>query len=163
MSRAWKFGDNINTDQIIPGRYYPRENVEELGEFCLSELDPGFAQNKQPGDVIVAGKNFGCGSSREYAPIALKHSKVQCVIASSFARIFYRNCINIGFPILICESCYDEIAQGDAIEVDLALGIIKDITTGKEYRSEPLPPFAIDIVSAGGILNYIKEHNIGGL
>jgi len=160
MGSVWKFGDNINTDQIIPGRYYPRENTEELGKFCLSELNQSFAQEKSEGDVIVAGNNFGCGSSREYAPIALKHSKIKCVIARSFARIFYRNCINIGFPILVCESIYSEIQNKDEIEVDLETGIIKNITNGKEYRSDPLPPFILDIVEAGGIINYVKTHDL---
>ncbi len=155
MSRTWKFGDNVNTDQIIPGRYYPRENVEELGQFCLCELNPQFAKEKKPGDVIIGGKNFGCGSSREYAPLALIHSGVKCVIARSFARIFYRNCINIGFPILICEDC-NEINDGDEAEVDLQSGVIKNISSGKEYKANPLPEFVLNIVEAGGIINYLK-------
>ena len=158
MARAWKFGDNINTDQIIPGRYYPRENIEELGNFCLSELNPKFAKEKKAGDIIVAGKNFGCGSSREYAAIALKHSKIKCVIAKSFARIFYRNCINIGFPILICKDCYDNINEGDEIKVDIKRGIIK--TPEKEFVADPLPDFILKIAEQGGIINYVKNEKI---
>jgi 3-isopropylmalate/(R)-2-methylmalate dehydratase small subunit len=160
LGRVWKFGDNVNTDQIIPGRYYPRENVEELGQFCLAELDPKFSKEKREGDIIVAGNNFGCGSSREYAPMALKYSKIICVIAKSFARIFYRNCINIGFPILICESCYDDVKTGDELEVDLIEGKIQNKTTSNKYKAESLPEFAIDIVKAGGIINYLKTHEI---
>jgi 3-isopropylmalate/(R)-2-methylmalate dehydratase small subunit len=160
LGRVWKFGDNINTDQIIPGRYYPRENVEELGQFCLAELDPEFSEKKLEGDIIVAGSNFGCGSSREYAPLALKYSKINCVIAKSFARIFYRNCINIGFPILICETCYDDVKAGDELEVNLVDGEIQNRTTGKKYCTKPLPEFALDIVKAGGVINYLKTHEI---
>ena len=157
MSTVWKFDDNINTDQIIPGRFYPRENVEELGNFCLCEANPKFSKERKAGDVIVAGKNFGCGSSREYAPIALKYSKIKCVIAKSYARIFYRNCINIGFPILICEDCYDEIQDGDDVEIDLEKGLINNITTKKEYNADPLPDFVLKIVEVGGIINYLKR------
>ncbi len=162
MGRAWKFGDNINTDQIIPGRYYPRENVEELGQFCLIELNPDFSKNRSDGDFLVAGHNFGCGSSREYAPIALKHTKIACVIAKSFARIFYRNCINIGFPIMVCEQCYDEIEDGDELKVHLNDGIIINNTCGKRYKSKPLPAFMLEIVNAGGIIEYIKKIDIRG-
>ncbi|MBT4823934.1 3-isopropylmalate dehydratase small subunit [Candidatus Woesearchaeota archaeon] len=157
MAKAWKFQNNINTDQIIPGRYYPRENVEELGEFCLCELHPKFAKEKQKGDIIVGGSNFGCGSSREYAPIALKYSGVKCIIAKSFARIFYRNCINLGFPILVCKECYDEITEGDDIDVNLESGEIKNNTSGKKYNAQPLPEFVLKIVDAGGMINYLKE------
>jgi 3-isopropylmalate dehydratase small subunit len=158
MSRAWKFGDNVNTDQIIPGRYYPREDVESLGNFCLCELSPAFSKERKPGDVVVAGKNFGCGSSREYAAIALKHSKVKCIIAKSFARIFYRNCINIGLPVLVCEEIFDSIEDGDGIEVDAENGIIK--AGGKTFRARPLPEFALRIAREGGIINLIKKHGM---
>ena len=159
MAKAWKFNDNVNTDQVIPGRFYPRENIEELGNFCLCELHPKFSKEKQPGDIIVGADNFGCGSSREYAVIALKYTGVKCIIAKSFARIFYRNCINLGFPLLICKECCDETNEGDNIDVDLKTGIIKNITSGKEYKAEPLPEFILKIVDEGGIVNYLKNQN----
>ncbi len=160
-SRVWKFGDNVNTDQIIPGRYYPREDVESLGNFCLCELRPAFAKNKRPGDVLVAGRNFGCGSSREYAALALKYSGIRCIIARSFARIFYRNCVNIGIPVLICDGFADNASDGDSIEVDLAGGTIR--ADGKVFRAEPLPELALRIAKEGGIINLIKKHGIGVL
>lgn len=161
MSKVWKFQDNINTDQIIPGRYYPREDVESLGDFCLCELNPTFAKGKRPGDVVVAGKNFGCGSSREYAALALKYAKIKCIIAKSFARIFYRNCINIGLPVLICEEVFSKVKDSDEIEVDVESGRIK--ANGKTFHAQPLPEFALRIVKEGGIINLIKNHGIGVL
>ncbi|MFH1399012.1 MAG: 3-isopropylmalate dehydratase small subunit [Candidatus Woesearchaeota archaeon] len=158
MARVWKFGDNVNTDQIIPGRYYPREDVEALGGFCLCELRPDFAAGKQKGDIIVAGKNFGCGSSREYAAIALRYSGMRCVIAQSFARIFYRNCINVGFPILICDL---GVEDGDQIAVDLEKGVIR--VNGKTYLAKPLPKFVLEIFEQGGIIEYIKAKGIESL
>lgn len=155
MPKIWKFGDNINTDQIIPGRYYPRENIEELGKYCFCELNPRFAKEKKQGDVIVAGNNFGCGSSREYAVLALKYSGMKCVIAKSFARIFFRNCINTGFPILICDINAD---NGDKIGVDLEKGEI--IVNSRRFQAEPLPEFVLNIVNEGGIINYIKKHGV---
>lgn len=161
MARVWKFGNNINTDQIIPGRYYPRENYEELGDFCLCELNPDFAKSKEEGDIIIAGKNFGCGSSREFAAIALKHSKIKCVIAESFARIFYRNCINIGYPILVCEGLFENTSDGDIISVDLKSGMVS--VKNKIYYADPLPEFVLRIKKAGGIINLIKKIGIKGL
>ncbi|MBN2368693.1 3-isopropylmalate dehydratase small subunit [Candidatus Woesearchaeota archaeon] len=158
MPKVWKFDNNVNTDQVIPGRYYPREKVEELGDYCLCELHPNFSKEKKEGDVIVAGNNFGCGSSREYAALALRYSGVKCVIARSFARIFYRNCINVGFPILICDELFDNVQEGDEIEVELETGIIR--TNGKEYRATPLPEFVMKIKEAGGIVNFLKTHDI---
>jgi len=158
LAKVWKFGDNINTDQIIPGRYYPRENEHELGDFCLCELNPDFAENRQEGDVIVAGSNFGAGSSRETAPLALKYSGIKCVVARSFARIFYRNCINIGFPIMICDACYDDFDEGNEISVNLASGTIHNKTKGKKYESAPFPDFILKIIESGGIVNYINGH-----
>jgi 3-isopropylmalate/(R)-2-methylmalate dehydratase small subunit len=158
MSRVWKFQDNVNTDQIIPGRYYPREDVESLGDFCLCELNPSFAKGRKPGDVVVAGKNFGCGSSREYAALALKHSKIKCIIAKSFARIFYRNCINTGLPILICDSVFEAVKDGDEIEVDVGSGKIS--VNGRIFHARPLPDFILRIVKEGGIINLIKKHGI---
>ena len=130
MSRVWKFQDNVNTDQIIPGRYYPREDVESLGNFCLCELNRAFAKGRRPGDVLVAGGNFGCGSSREYAALALKYSGIKCVIARSFARIFYRNCINIGLPAITCNT--DKIDEGDELELDMEKGVVRNRTKGTE-------------------------------
>ncbi len=161
MAKVWDFGDNVNTDQIIPGRYYPRENVEELGDFCLCELHPEFSKGRKKGDVIVAGENFGCGSSREYAPVALKYSGVRCVIAKSFARIFYRNAVNIGLPIMISKDAHEMFTEGDDIEVDLTAGTIKGETPEgmRIIQAEPLPEFMTRIVDAGGIINYLKEHS----
>ncbi|MFH1440326.1 MAG: 3-isopropylmalate dehydratase small subunit [Candidatus Woesearchaeota archaeon] len=159
MAKVWKFQDNVNTDEIIPGRFYPRKNIEELGNFCLCELHPTFSKEKKPGDIIVGGENFGCGSSREFAPIALRYSKVRCIVAKSFARIFYRNCINLGFPILICRKFCDQTKEGDEIDVDLKTGTIRNITTGREYQAEPLPKFVLKIVDAGGIIDYLKNQN----
>lgn len=161
MAKAWKFNDNVNTDEIIPGRFYPRENIEELGNFCLSELHPKFSKEKKQGDIIVGANNFGCGSSREYAVIALKYTGVKCIIAKSFARIFYRNCINLGFPLLVSDCC-DEISEGDDVDVDLTTGIIKNNTTGKEYQAEPLPEFVLKIAEASGIVNYLKNQDEQG-
>ena len=163
MGKTWKFGNNINTDQIIPGRYYPRENEEELGEFCLCELNPEFAKEKQEGDIIVTGSNFGAGSSRETAPLALKYSGVKCVIAGSFARIFYRNCVNIGFPIMLCPDCSEEADERDEIEIDLKNGLIRNMTKGKEYESAPFPEFILKIIDSGGIVNYINNIDHGSL
>jgi len=161
MSRAWKFGNNVNTDQIIPGRYYPRENLEELGQFCLCELRPEFAKGKKEGDVIVAGKNFGCGSSREYAPIALKNAGVKCVVAESFARIFLRNAINIGFPVLACGNCSSAISDGDDVSVDTGKGKIKNNSTGKEFHAEPITQVMREIINAGGLIEFLKKENAG--
>lgn len=158
---VWKFQDNVNTDQIIPGRYYPREDVESLGDFCLCELSPSFAKSRQPGDILVAGRNFGCGSSREYATLALKYSGIKCVIAKSFARIFYRNCINIGLPVLVCGEVFGEVKDGDGIEVNLESGKIK--ANGKTFNAQPLPEFALKIVKEGGIINLIKKHGMEAL
>jgi 3-isopropylmalate/(R)-2-methylmalate dehydratase small subunit len=161
MSRVWKLNDNVNTDQIIPGRYYPCSNDEALGKYCLCELREDFAINKARGDIIVAGWNFGCGSSREYAALALKYAGVKCVIAKSFARIFYRNCINLGFPIIICEGLYDNVKDGVMADIDLAKGSI--IVECKTYNATPLPEFVLRIAGAGGIVEYIKQYGIEAL
>lgn len=154
--KVHKYGDNIDTDAIIAARYLNTASAEELAEHCMEDIDPDFVKNLTKGDLIVGGQNFGCGSSREHAPAALKAAGVSCVIAASFARIFYRNSINIGFPILECEEAAKEIQQGDEVEVDFDSGKITDITTGKEYQAQPFPESIQKIIQAGGLLNSIK-------
>jgi 3-isopropylmalate/(R)-2-methylmalate dehydratase small subunit len=156
MSRIWKLGDNINTDIIIPGRYNVTTDRAQLAKHCLCEARPEFAQQVQPGDVIMAGHNFGCGSSREHAPAAILGCQVRVVIARSFARIFYRNAVNIGLPVLVCEEAVLASNDGDQIEVDLERGLITNLSTGQTFQSEPLDPFVARIVRAGGILEYIR-------
>jgi 3-isopropylmalate dehydratase small subunit len=156
MSRIWKLGDNINTDIIIPGRYNVTTDRAQLAKHCLCEVLPEFAQQVQVGDVIMAGHNFGCGSSREHAPSAILGCGTRVVIARSFARIFYRNAVNIGLPVLVCEEAVLASSDGDAIEVDLERGEITNLTTGRTFQSEPLDPFVARIVQAGGILEYIR-------
>jgi 3-isopropylmalate/(R)-2-methylmalate dehydratase small subunit len=160
MGRAWKFGDNVNTDEIMPARYNITTDEKELAKNVFCEVRPEFAKNVQPGDIIISGKNFGCGSSREHAPIAIKGSGVKCLIAKSYARIFYRNSINIGLPILECEEAYDNINEGDNIDINLEKGIIKKLSTGKEFKAKPIPKFVLKIVDAGGIVNFLKSHEI---
>lgn len=160
MTRVWKFGNNVNTDQIIPARYYPTSDIKSLGKKCLCETRADIAGNIGVGDVILAGSNFGCGSSREYAAIALKESGAKCVIAKSFGRIFYRNAINIGFPILICDEAHELFNDGDRVEVELKTGRIKNLTTGKEAQAQPLPEFVLRIVDAGGIISFIKQNGV---
>jgi 3-isopropylmalate/(R)-2-methylmalate dehydratase small subunit len=155
-SRAWKYGDNVDTDVIVPARYLTTSNPSELASHCMEDIDPDFASRVAPGDIIVAGENFGCGSSREHAPIAIKTSGVSCVIAASFARIFYRNAINIGLPILECAQAAAEIQDGDSVEVDFESGAIRDLTSGKEFRAMPFPPFVRGIVEAGGLIPYVS-------
>lgn len=156
MSRIWKLGDNVNTDVIIPGRYNVTTDRAQLAKHCLCEVLPEFAQQVQPGDVIMAGHNFGCGSSREHAPAAILGCQVRVVIARSFARIFYRNAVNIGLPVLVCEEAVLASHDGDKIEVDLERGEIRNLSLGQVFQSEPLDPFVARIVRAGGILEYIK-------
>ncbi|MCL4459563.1 MAG: 3-isopropylmalate dehydratase small subunit [Chloroflexi bacterium] len=154
--RVWRYGDNINTDVIIPARYLNISEAAELAEHCLEDLDPGFASRVQRGDIIVAGSNFGCGSSREHAPLALKARGVSCVIAKSFARIFYRNAINIGLPILECAEAVEATQGGDALEVDLASGRISNSARGLTFFAKPYPEFMLDIVAAGGLIEWVK-------
>lgn len=151
-----KFGDNVDTDVIIPARYLNRSDEEWLAQHCMEDIDPTFAGNVKAGEIMVAGANFGCGSSREHAPIAIKASGISCVIAGTFARIFYRNAINIGLAILECEAASKEINDGDEVEVNFDTGLITDITTGKEYQAQPFPPFIQDIIKNGGLMNSIK-------
>ena len=157
MSRIWMLDDNVNTDVIIPGRYNVTTDRAQLARYCLCEVLPAFAEQVQVGDVLMAGHNFGCGSSREHAPVAILASGVQVVIARSFARIFYRNAVNIGLPVLVCEEAVLASADGQQIEVDLAAGCIHNISTGQTFQAEPLNPFVARIVAAGGIIEYIRQ------
>ncbi len=151
-----RYGDNVDTDVIIPARYLNTSDHAELARHCMEDIDTAFASRVKAGDIIVAGANFGCGSSREHAPIAIKASGVGCVIASTFARIFYRNAINIGLPILECPEASSEIAAGDEVEVDFDTGLITDKTSGKSYQAEPFPEFILEIIRANGLLNSLK-------
>ena len=152
-----KYGDNVDTDVIIPARYLNTSSHKELAAHCMEDIDKSFVSKVKPGDIIVAQKNFGCGSSREHAPIAIKASGVSCVIASSFARIFYRNAINIGLAILECDEAVQQIQAGDELSVDFSTGIITDLTTGKTFQAEPFPPFIQNIIEKGGLLNSISD------
>ena len=152
-----KYGDNVDTDVIIPARYLNTASHQELAAHCMEDIDTEFGSRVKPGDLIVAEKNFGCGSSREHAPIAIKASGVSCVIASTFARIFYRNAINIGLPILECDEAAREIQSGDDVEVDFDTGVITNHTSGKTYQAQPFPPFIQNIIRKGGLLNSIQE------
>ena len=156
--RAWKFGNNIDTDLIIPARYLNTSDPKELAEHAMEDADPSWIGKMQKGDFIVGGENFGCGSSREHATIALKAVGVSAVIARSFARIFYRNAINIGLPILECQEAADEIKEGDKIEVNLAKGEIKNLSSKMIYSAQPFPSFMQKIIKAGGLISYIKKH-----
>ena len=157
MSRIWMLGDNINTDVIIPGRYNVTTDRKQLAQYCLCEVLPAFAQQVQAGDVVMAGHNFGCGSSREHAPAALQACGIRVVIARSFARIFYRNAVNIGLPVLVCEEAVLGSAAGQEMEIDLARGVIHNLTMGQVFQAEPLDPFVARIVAAGGIIEYIRQ------
>lgn len=151
-----KYGDNVDTDVIIPARYLNTASHQELAAHCMEDIDKGFVKKVKKGDIMVAEKNFGCGSSREHAPIAIQASGISCVIASTFARIFYRNAINIGLPILECEQAAKDIKNGDEISVDFDTGVITNQTTGKSYQAQPFPPFIQNIIAKGGLLNAIK-------
>ena len=154
---VFKYPDNVDTDVIIPARYLNTSDAQELAKHCMEDIDTEFVQKVQPGDIMVAGWNFGCGSSREHAPLFIKTCGTGCVIAKSFARIFYRNAINIGLPILECEAAADEIEAGHQVSVDFDTGIITDVTTGKTYQAQPFPPFIQNIISKGGLLASLKE------
>lgn len=154
---VFKYGDNVDTDVIIPARYLNSSDPRELAQHCMEDIDKDFVKKVSKGDLIVAAKNFGCGSSREHAPIALKASEVSCVIAKTFARIFYRNSINIGFPILECPEAAEEIQPGDVVSVDFDSGLITDETTGKRYQAQPFPASIQKIIQSGGLLESIKE------
>ena len=155
---VFKYGDNIDTDVIIPARYLNTQNPQELAAHCMEDIDKTFITRVQPGDIMVGGENFGCGSSREHAPLAIKTAGVSCVIAKSFARIFYRNAINIGLPILECPAASEAIANGDTVAVDFDTGLVTDETTGQTFEATPFPPFIQKIITAGGLLNSLKEN-----
>ena len=155
--KVWKYSDNIDTDVIIPARYLNTASHEELAKHCMEDIDTTFAKEVQKSDIITAGENFGCGSSREHAPIAIKASGVSVVIAKSFARIFYRNAINIGLPIMEHPTLNDECSKNDILEYDLTTGIVKNITTNKEYQCTKFPEEIQKLVNAGGLINYTRE------
>lgn len=152
-----KYGNNVDTDVIIPARYLNTSDPAELASHCMEDLDAEFTSKVKKGDVMVAGRNFGCGSSREHAPIAIKASGISCVIAETFARIFYRNAINIGLPILECPEAAMDIKDGDEVEVDFDNGKIKNLTTGKTYQGQPFPGFMQELIAADGLIEYIKK------
>ena len=155
--KVFKYGDNVDTDVIIPARYLNVSSGEELAKYCMIDIDKDFINNVHKGDIIVAEKNFGCGSSREHAPLAIKCAGVSCVIASTFARIFYRNAINIGLPILECDEAARDIKAGDEVSVDFNTGVITNVTTGKSYKAEPFPEFMQKIMAAGGLVSYTSS------
>ena len=155
--KVWRYGDNIDTDVIIPARYLNSFDPKELAAHCMEDIDTTFAEKVQQGDIMVGGKNFGCGSSREHAPIAIQASGVPVVIAADFARIFYRNGINIGLPLLDIGEAVGSIKAGDVVRVDTETGEITDVTTGEKFKAHPLPGFVQEIAKAGGLINYIKE------
>lgn len=152
-----KFGANVDTDVIIPARYLNSTDPKELAAHCMEDIDKDFVKNVKPGDIIVAEKNFGCGSSREHAPIAIKAAGVSCVIAETFARIFYRNSINIGLPIIECKEASLKINAGDIVSVDFNSGIITDETTGEKFKGQAFPPFMQSLIDAGGLINYVNK------
>ena len=154
--KVWRYGDNIDTDVIIPARYLNTFDPNELAKHCMVDIDPTFAENVKAGDIMVGGKNFGCGSSREHAPVAIKESGVPVVIASSFARIFYRNGINVGLPLLEIGDDVEKIHAGDTLRIDISTGKIENLTTGDTFQAPPLPGFIQDIAKAGGLINYVK-------
>lgn len=155
--KVFKYGDNVDTDVIIPARYLNTSVHKELAAHCMEDIDKEFVKNVEDGDFIVANKNFGCGSSREHAPIAIKAAGVSCVIASTFARIFYRNAINIGLPILECDEAVKAIDNGDKLEVDFSTGVIKNLTKNEEYKGEPFPEFMQNIIDNDGLIGYIRN------
>ncbi|MDD6815194.1 MAG: 3-isopropylmalate dehydratase small subunit [Anaerovoracaceae bacterium] len=156
QGKILKYGDNVDTDVIIPARYLNSFDAKELASHAMVDIDPTFVDRLEPGDIMVAGSNFGCGSSREHAPLALKTAGVSCVIARSFARIFYRNSINIGFPILECPEAADAIEEGDQVEVDFDAGIIRDLTKNTEFKAQPFPEFLQKMIEANGLVNYVN-------
>ena len=154
---TFKYPDNVDTDVIIPARYLNSQDAKELAQHCMEDIDKDFVNKVHEGDIMVGGWNFGCGSSREHAPLVIKTSGISCVIAKSFARIFYRNSINIGLPILECEAAAEQIQAGDTVSVDFNTGVITDETTGKTYQAEPFPEFIQNIIAAGGLMNSIQK------
>ncbi|MBU3216815.1 3-isopropylmalate dehydratase small subunit [Clostridium estertheticum] len=155
--KAIKYGNNVDTDVIIPARYLNTSDANELASHCMEDIDKNFTSKVKNGDIMVAGKNFGCGSSREHAPLAIKTSGISCIIAENFARIFYRNSINIGLPILECTEAAEDIEEGNEISVDVISGVITNTTKGKTYMAIPFPAFMQDIIASQGLINYLKE------
>jgi 3-isopropylmalate dehydratase small subunit len=159
--KVWKFGADIDTDAIIPARYLNTSDPEELAKHCMEDADPEFMNKMKPGDIIVADRNFGCGSSREHAPIAIKVAGISCVIAPSFARIFYRNSFNMGLPIFESDEVFAQTSEGDEIEVDAAAGMIRNLTTGKEFSVAPIPEFMRELIADGGLMAHIAKRKAG--
>ncbi|RLF16518.1 MAG: 3-isopropylmalate dehydratase small subunit [Thermoprotei archaeon] len=155
--KVLKYGDNIDTDVIIPGKYLIHIEPEELAKHAMEGIDPSFPEKAKEGCILVAGRNFGCGSSREQAPVALKHAGVKAVVAESFARIFYRNAVNVGLPVIVCPQATSLFNEGDEAEVDLKEGLVKNLTTGAKAEFKPLPPMLLEILSAGGLVEYMKR------
>jgi len=160
--KVWKFGSDVDTDLIIPARYLNTSDPKELAKHCMEDADPAFAGQVSSGDFIVAGNNFGCGSSREHAPIAIKTAGVSCVIAASFARIFYRNAFNLGLPILESPEAAEDVKTGDELEVDLATGKIANLSRKRTYQAQPVPPFMQELLAAGGLMPYVMKRLAGG-
>ena len=158
VGRAWKYGDDVNTDYIIPGKYLELVDPEEMARHAMEGIDPGFPEKISEGDVVVGGRNFGCGSSREHAPLALKHAGVGAVIAESYARIFYRNAINIGLPALECPGITEAVSNGDVLEVDVTGGAIMNTTKGVRLSFTPLPEFMVDVLNEGGLAPYLRKN-----
>ncbi len=155
--KVWMYGDDVNTDYIIPGRYMELTDPAMMAEKVFEEHDPSFRKNVKPGDIVIGGTNFGCGSSREHAPIALKGNGVSVVLAESFARIFYRNAINIGLPALECPGIQDAVKQDDLVEVDVTGGVVRNLSNGKELKFNPLPNFMVEVLNAGGLAPYLSK------
>lgn len=160
MSKIYVYGDNVDTDVIIPARYLNDPSEAALASHCMEDIDPSYAGTVEPGDIIVGGANFGCGSSREHAPLAIKASGAKCVIAASFARIFYRNAINIGLPIMECPEASANIKAGDQVSVDFSTGVITDETTGKTFQAAPFPAFINNIIQSGGLMESLKARGL---
>jgi len=155
--KAFKFGDDVDTDVIIPARYLVTTDIKEMARHCMEDGRKGFSQEVSPGDIIVAGKNFGCGSSREHAPLSIKGTGISCVIAQSFARIFFRNSFNCGLPVLECPEASEKVEEGDQLEVDQSTGAIKNLTKNETYQAQPIPEFMQQLVAAGGLMEYVKK------
>lgn len=157
--KAWRFGDSVSTDDIIAGRYkFKTINMKELAKHAMENIRPGFAEIVKPGDLIIAGRNFGCGSSREQAPRVLKELGISCIIAKSFARIFFRNAVNVGLPVIECPEAVESIKEGDLVEVDLSKGIVRNLSKGLEFRAKPLPDFMLRILEDGGLTEHYRKH-----
>lgn len=160
--RVWKFGTNIDTDAIIPARYLNTSDPQALARHCMEDADPQFVQKMKPGDIIAADRNFGCGSSREHAPLAIKAAGISCVIAKSFARIFYRNAFNMGLPIFESPEAVDALQEGDELEVDAVSGEIVNLTQGRRFRAGAIPPFMQELIACGGLMKYAQKKTAGG-